>query len=415
MSVTKENKACLMRVPRLYLSFLLLLLSTLSFAANTIDFIEIESEDDWEAAFEKAKAEDKLLFIDAYTDWCTYCHKLDKEVYTNDEVISYFNDNFINLKFDAESEFGYQLARQFAIEGYPTLLFVTGEREIFQRIGGFVPSAALLAYGKQTLESYELLPALLEKFESLLITKDERLELIGLLEKIDPEQAQTVAKKHINELISDDYRDVEVLWLLSRFENQIGGKPYEYITSHKDSIISWHGKDEYHDYIKAVYNDNLQLSIKYGNEDLLRSLVTQVLPEFLEPYDIGQAAYVTKKLYYGQRQEYDKYTFEVNTYMNNQVSDKAKEQFLFETALEIIDGLEGDTMYQFAAELLVQAVAINEASFSAISLLGYTNGLLGNFKAGVTQLEKAKTLAADDEERDMASGLLDAVNQMKAN
>lgn len=404
-----------MRVPKFLYSTIMLLFCTFSALANSINFIEIKSEKDWDTAFKQAQTENKLIFIDVYTDWCTYCHKLDKEVYTDDSVISYFNDNFINLKFDAESEFGYQLAREFNVDGYPTLLFLTKERETFEVIGGFVPAKALLAYGKQTLDSYEILPGLEEKYESLLITKDERLELIGLLEKVNPEKAQVIAKKHIGELLSEDYEDVETLWLVSRFENQLTGAPYLYITNNKDSIISWHGKEEYNDYMKAVYNDNLQLSIKYGDDKLLMELVVKVLPEFLEAYDVAEAAYITKKLYYGQRQEYDKYSFEVNTYLNNHVTDQAKEQFLFETALEIIDGLEGDTMHQFAAELLVQAVAMNDKSFSSTSLLGYTNGLLGNFKVAVAQLEKAQTLAADDEERDMASGLLQAVNQMKEN
>ncbi|GAB5527775.1 MAG: hypothetical protein Roseis2KO_56470 [Roseivirga sp.] len=404
-----------MRVPKFIYSVIVLLLSISGVFANSINFIEITSENDWDAAFQKASDEDKLVFIDVYTDWCTYCHKLDKEVYTNNDVITYFNDNFINLKFDAETEFGYALARRFNVDGYPTLLFLTKGREIFERIGGFVPAAALMAYGEQTLNNYSVLPILEEKYENLLITKDERLELISLLEKVDFERAQVVAKKHIDELISDDYRDLETLWLVSRFENQLTGAPYQYITSHKDSVVSWHGDEEYKDYLKAVYNDNLQLSIKYGDESLLEKLVVQVLPEFLAPYDIAEAAYITKKLYYGQRMEYDKFTFAVNAYLNNHVTDNSKEQFLFETALEIIDGMEGDTMHQFAAELLVQAVAINDKSFAATSLLGYTNGLLGNYKPAIAQLEKAKTLAADDEERDMVSGLLDAVNQMKAN
>ncbi len=404
-----------MRVPKFIFTVIALLVCTSAAWANSINFIEIRSEKDWDAAFEKASEENKLVFIDVYTDWCTYCHKLDKEVYTSESVITYFNDNFINLKFDAESEFGYQLARNFGVDGYPTLLFVTTGREIFERIGGFVPAEALLAYGEQTLSNYTLLPALEEKYENLLITKDERLELISLLERVDPERAQVVAKKHIDELLSDDYQSVETLWLVSRFENQLSGAPYQYISSHKDSIISWHGEEEYKDYLKAVYNDNLQLSIKYGDEHLLQQLVVQILPEFLAPYEIAEAAYITKKLYYGQRREYDKYTFEVNTYLNNHVTDDGKEQFLFETALEIIDGLDGDTMHKFAAELLVQAVSINDKSFAATSLLGYTNGLLGNYKPAVEQLERAKTLASDDEEREMASGLLEAVNQMKAN
>ena len=97
---------------------LILTLLSLTIKANEIEslnFIEVENQKQWDEVFRKAKASGQLLFVDAYTDWCGYCHKLDKEVYTEASVISYFEENFVNVKFDAESEFGYQLADFYAI------------------------------------------------------------------------------------------------------------------------------------------------------------------------------------------------------------------------------------------------------------------------------------------------------------
>lgn len=403
-----------MRVPKLL--FLLTVVPLTIFGqTNVIDFTEVESANDWQSAFEKAKTENKLVFVDAYTDWCTYCHKLDKEVYTDPEVISYFNENFINLKFDAETEFGYQLANRFEVDGYPTLLFLTSEQEIFQTIGGFVPAPTLLAYGKQTLESYTLLPELEKKYNDLTITADEQLQYIGLLERSDMTKAQVVAARYINQLISDDYKEIENIWLVSRFENQLHKPPYNFITSHKDSIIAWHGEEEYKDYIKTVYNDNLMLSIKYGDNDLLNRLVTEVLPEFLEPFDLAEGAFATRKLYYGSRKEFSEYALTVRSFLNNNVAPTNRETFLFTNSLEAVNDYEGDTMYQLAAELLQEAVSLNNKNFEATSLLGYTNALLGNFKPALEQLKKARELATDDEERGMVDSLLEAVELMKTN
>ena len=408
----EANKGWVMRVPKILFSLVFFSLSIGEVCANGIDFREITNGEEWEAAFADAKADGKLIFADVYTDWCTYCHKLDKEVYTDPTVIDYFNKNFINIKFDAESQFGYPMAQRFRVDGYPTLLFLTAEQEVFQTIGGFVPAPTLLAYGEQTLSSYAVLPELLAKYDDLLITNDERMELIGLLEKVNPEKAHEVAKKHIDELISDDYKRIENLWLVSRFENQLSGDSYKYITSHKDSIISWHGLEEYQDYIKSVFNDNLMLSIRYGDEPLLNQLVSEVLPGFLEPYDLPEAALATKKIYYGQREEWDEFTFVVKSYLNNSVPNNGREQFLFDNALEIVDAYQAESMREFAAEMLAEAVGINEKNFEATSLLGYTNGLLGNFQSAKAQLTKARELANDDEERGMVDSLMEAVELM---
>ena len=402
-----------MKVPKMISAAVLLLLPAIPTLGNGINFTKITSLEEWNAAFEKAKSENKLVFADAYTNWCGYCHKLDKEVYTDEKIINYFNDAFINLKFDAESAFGTQLAKHYGVEGYPTLLFLSQSKKVLELIGGFVPASTLMAYGKQTRERYERLPELEAKYANLSITKDERLELIGALEAINPEKAQEVAQKHIAGLTPEDYKSVETLWLLARFENQISGVPYRYITSHKEDIMEWHGEKEYKDYIKAAYNDNLQLSIKYGDRNLLNELITKVLTEFMSDFDQAEGAYATKKLFFGQRQEYDEYKLVVRQYLNNNVAEFEKETFLFSNALELVERHKAKSMYEFASELLTQLVDTNGQHFEGTALLGYTNALLGKYQLAESQLEKAQNLAHDDEERNMVVHLKEAVSNMK--
>ena len=44
------------------------------------------------------------VFIDFYTEWCTYCRKMDKVVFTKDPVINVLNESYYSVRFDAESE-----------------------------------------------------------------------------------------------------------------------------------------------------------------------------------------------------------------------------------------------------------------------------------------------------------------------
>src|SRR5205807_219920 len=52
----------------------------------------------WEQVKEKAKKENKYIFLDCFATWCGPCKLMDKEIYTNDTVGSYFNDKFISVK-----------------------------------------------------------------------------------------------------------------------------------------------------------------------------------------------------------------------------------------------------------------------------------------------------------------------------
>ncbi|MEM9326320.1 MAG: thioredoxin family protein [Bacteroidota bacterium] len=46
----------------------------------------------------------KPVFIDFYTDWCTYCRKMDKVVFTKPQVVKTLNTDYYAVRFDAETE-----------------------------------------------------------------------------------------------------------------------------------------------------------------------------------------------------------------------------------------------------------------------------------------------------------------------
>jgi thioredoxin-related protein len=42
------------------------------------------------------------ILIDVYTGWCGWCKVMDRETYTNDNVVSYVNEHYYAVKLDAE-------------------------------------------------------------------------------------------------------------------------------------------------------------------------------------------------------------------------------------------------------------------------------------------------------------------------
>jgi len=46
----------------------------------------------------------KKVFIDFYTDWCTYCRKMDRVVFTNPNVIQTLNEQYYAVRFNAETD-----------------------------------------------------------------------------------------------------------------------------------------------------------------------------------------------------------------------------------------------------------------------------------------------------------------------
>ena len=56
----------------------------------------------WNEGYEQSAKTKKILLVDAYTDWCGWCKRMDRDTYTNPEVIKKINKYFIPVKFNPE-------------------------------------------------------------------------------------------------------------------------------------------------------------------------------------------------------------------------------------------------------------------------------------------------------------------------
>lgn len=91
----------------------------------------------FEAALAQAKAENKLIFIDFWTDWCGWCKRLDKDTFSNDSVVTEMKD-ILCLSIDAESKTGKPIAKRFAVGSYPTLILLGSDGRVDDKIGGYL-------------------------------------------------------------------------------------------------------------------------------------------------------------------------------------------------------------------------------------------------------------------------------------
>lgn len=111
-------------------------------------------------ALKAQKKEPRKIFMDAYTTWCGPCKLLDRNTFTNEDVIEYINKHYYPVKFNAEGDEeikyqdrtftnpGYDPSRkgrntqhQFAtamkITGYPSLVFFDEKGNLIGPIPGY--------------------------------------------------------------------------------------------------------------------------------------------------------------------------------------------------------------------------------------------------------------------------------------
>lgn len=76
----------------------------------------------FDQAIQVAKTEKKPIFLHAYASWCHFCEFMKDSVYTDAEVATYYNKNFICIKMDMEKE-GKELNKKLRVQNFPTQLF----------------------------------------------------------------------------------------------------------------------------------------------------------------------------------------------------------------------------------------------------------------------------------------------------
>lgn len=102
---------------------------------------------DFDEAMAAAKAQGKDLLVDfTGSDWCVWCHRLDGEVFSKEAFKQYAAENFITVALDfpqdpeiqaqvPNPERNDELQAEYGVRGFPTVLLMTPEGEVYGRTG----------------------------------------------------------------------------------------------------------------------------------------------------------------------------------------------------------------------------------------------------------------------------------------
>ncbi|MES2656530.1 MAG: DUF255 domain-containing protein [Bacteroidota bacterium] len=122
---------------------------------------------DWNTGYPLAKKQNKIILVDAYTDWCGWCKKMDRDTYTDGEVINLLNKDFVIIKFNPElTDMEYELEGQKLTgrelytqltqgksTGFPTTYFIHPNKKQIQITAGYLAPAEFKKILEQTVQS----------------------------------------------------------------------------------------------------------------------------------------------------------------------------------------------------------------------------------------------------------------------
>jgi len=126
------------------LAILLLVASSLTAAPD------VRWETSLAAAQKRARAENKMIFLDVSTGWCFWCKKLQKDTFPSDQAKAALA-RVVPLSIETQDE-KYQptkdnfIEQKYKVDGYPTMLILDANGKEVAREPGFLPPAQFAAW-----------------------------------------------------------------------------------------------------------------------------------------------------------------------------------------------------------------------------------------------------------------------------
>jgi len=175
--------------------------NSISFYANT----ELSN------LLEIAQRQNKNIFVDTYAKWCKPCKKQSKS-FMDSEVAAYFNSNFINVKYDMDTEIGKAVDLKYGVVFLPTILILDKYGNIRIKVDtGVLSPKELLNIAKAVTEPYVNKPVVSSAPPPVSVPKEK--EIIVESKPVESAVPKTEpAEKHT--LTSPEATDEKILLVL---------------------------------------------------------------------------------------------------------------------------------------------------------------------------------------------------------
>lgn len=364
-------------------------------------------EGPWKEAMEKAKKEDKLLFVDAYAKWCGPCKAMAKNVFTQQKVGDYFNSNFINLKLDMEEADGITFGHKYPVSAYPTLYFIDGDGKVIKMVKGGQQPDGLINLGVEALKNVDRSGDFSAKYDA----GDRDYDLVFKYVKA-LNQAGKPSLKISNEYLNSNPEITEDQKLSFIFEATVDAdsRIFDKFLEDKSKIIKLTDEKSYSSKAMKACDVAIQKAIDFESETILNDAFIKAKKAF--PDDSEKYILKSKMKYYKSSKETENYLSAAKTLYKKSAKDAETLKFVVKDILLGFD--DNKKLIDLATDCMSDVYKIDD-SFEHLGL--YCNVLI--LKSEVVKAIEITTKAKEkaiskNEDPGRYDGLLNYLQSKKA-
>lgn len=332
---------------------ILFFISGLHLSAETINFID----NDWEKARAEAKSLNKLLFVDAYTDWCGWCKVMDKKTFSQDSVAEFMNKNFVLLKLEMEHNYGTKVAMKYRVSSFPSYLVFSADGKLVYRLTGYMEAGKFLEKMREVIQpgKQRSFPGISERVE--LDFPDFHVKAYGENGKRTSPDSATLHSylEQQNDLFTEVNYSV-----ISRFSYLLSDKYRQHLLEQQDKYAALYGRSETDDLVSNFAYGELKKALKDSSEAKLQQAMT-----FIDKY-IRDEPEQTKRFYqihfYKSTGNWKKFAEQVDAHLKRKADEN--EQTINGWAWEVYEKANDKSVVAKAVEWMKPVVEKNPQYYS---------------------------------------------------
>ncbi len=303
-----------MKINRILLVYSFLLTAFTSLSAQGIEFFH----GTWAEAQEKARVEEKLIFVDAFASWCGPCKRMASSVFPQEKVGAYFNVNFINLKIDMEKPENAEFAGKFPVSAYPTLMFIDATGKLVQKAVGAKDADQLLDFAQKVIGrndksgDYEVAYNEGKRDPEFLLDYVRALNAAG-------KPSLRITNDYINAQ-SDLTTDIN-LRFLHEGAVEADSRVFDLLLKHQSKVAALVGSEKVNTRIESACKKTLKKAIEFKSEALLdeaKSKMKAGVPARAEAF-----AYDADMSYYSATKDVKNYLKAAQAYQKGDVKNNS--------------------------------------------------------------------------------------------
>ena len=246
----------------------------------------------YDSLFHIASKENKGIMLYFHFDGCGGCVTMEKEVFSDPNVIAYMNSHFVNFEINTQKPEGIETNKNYGIKLNPTFLFLDKSGKELHKLVGVFSVETFLEEAKNALLTDKTLENYKQLYKNGNRNTDFLYDYVYML-KNAYEVDSLVVNEYLNTIDTSQYLEEKNIQFMYEFcvvgynyFLPFNNPKFQFILQHKETFYRYFDKEEVDARIVFILNNAIYKAIEEKDEEMFNEAIA-----YMRHYDRGSPYY----------------------------------------------------------------------------------------------------------------------------